>query len=81
MFENINAHENNGNKAQFGVHLGFDTFPRFMNAISHKRTAKIDVRHEYLKLLDLARRSYDLYTNSLGLYHESQRMLLNTRES
>ena len=81
VVENTGAEVNNGNKAQFGLHFGYDTLPQIIKSVSFKRTAKIDVRQEYLKMLDLARRSYDLYTNALGLYHESKRMLEYTKES
>ena len=50
-------------------------------ASSDKRTAKINVQDEYFKVLNLARRAHDLYTNSVGLYTESLRSLELNRTS
>ena len=70
-----------GEHELFGITFGYDTFPRILSSLSRKRTAKIDVQDQYLKMLDFARRSHDLFTNMIGLYTESKRSLRLNREA
>lgn len=81
ILENKDAKKNIENQAQFGINLGYDTLPKILIASSDKRTAKINVQDEYFKVLNLARRAHDLYTNSVGLYTESLRSLELNRTS
>lgn len=61
--------------ATFAFQFGYNTLPNILIAKSFYDTAKIDVRSEYIKMLDNARRSFDLYTNALESYTEALRSL------
>lgn len=66
--------------ANFSFNFGYDSVPRILIAKSLMHTSKIDLKKEYLNILDWARRSYDLYTNSLGGYTEAKRSLAINRQ-
>ena len=67
--------------AQFSFNFGYDSLPKILISNSLKKTAKIDLRKEYINMLDAARRSFDLYTNSLGGYTEAKRGLCLNRKA
>lgn len=67
--------------ARFHFHLGYDTVPRILNAISLKRSAKIAKNQAYLSILDHARRAHGNYKNAMRQYTESLLALTINRES
>ncbi|MDD9952412.1 MAG: hypothetical protein OXT67_12700, partial [Zetaproteobacteria bacterium] len=81
IFSNVDRPQNANNDAQFALRFGYDTLPNILISRSLGKTAKIDVRKEYLDMLDSARRSFDLYTNSLGGYTEAKRALRVNRDA
>ena len=66
--------------ARFAIKLGYGTIPSILESVSRKRTARIDVRKEYIDMLNNARISYDLYTNSLGGFTEARRAMEKNRK-
>ena len=68
------------NEARFAFKFGYDSIPNILISKAQKNTAVINMRQEYLNMLDSGRRSYDLYTNSLGGYTEAKRSLEMNRQ-
>ena len=66
---------------RFGANFGYGTLPNILIAKSQAKVAKVDVKLEFLNLLDTARRSFDLYTNSLGSYTQAIDSLKITRDA
>ena len=80
IFQNIDGPSFARTDARFSLSLGYDTLPNILIANSLKRTAKIDLRKEYIKMLNYARRSYDLYKFTRG-YTEAKRSLKMNRKA
>lgn len=72
---------NNASSVSLAVRLGYGTLPAVFTANSIEKTAEIDVWSGYLQMLDNARRSFDLYTNSLGGYTEAKRSIVYSRKA
>ena len=81
VFNNVDGPQMTSTDARFSFNLGYDTLPNILIAKSLKKTAEIDLRKEYISMLNMARRSYDLYTNSLGGYTEAKRSLKTNRKA
>ena len=62
--------------AMFSFSFGYETIPKILISNSLKNRAKIDVEKEFLEMIHISRRSYDLYTNSLGGYTEAKKKAL-----
>jgi hypothetical protein len=67
--------------AMFSFSFGYETIPKILISNSLKNRAKIDVEKEFLEMIHISRRSYDLYTNSLGGYTEAKRSLRLNRQA
>lgn len=77
----FSAVENSNHDAQFAFNFGYDMLPHILIAKSLLKTTKIDLRKGYLRMLNEARKSYDIYTNSLGAYTESRRSIKYNRQA
>ena len=66
--------------ARFAINLGYGTLPGILESVSEQRSARIDVRQEYINILNKARDSYDHYTNGLGGFTEAKRALQVNRK-
>ncbi|MFK7826182.1 MAG: hypothetical protein AB8G05_18665 [Oligoflexales bacterium] len=78
---NIFANANESNDEILALRFGYGTLPNILIAESQMRTVKIDVRKEYITMLDIARRSFDYYTNAIGGYTEAKRSLCSNRRA
>lgn len=78
---NIFSNANESNDEILALRFGYGTLPNILIAESKMRTAKIDVRKEYISMLDMARRSFDYYTNGLGGFTEASRSLSSNRRA
>ena len=65
----------------FNLSLGYGTIPNILESVSEKRTARIDVRNEYIKMLTHAREAYDSYINAKESYTEAKKALKENRKS
>ena len=81
MFSYVDRPGNTDNDARFAFRFGYGTLPNILISRSFRNTAKIDVRKEYIGMLDHARRSFDFYTNSLGGFTEAKRSLRINRKA
>lgn len=81
LFGEVDRSANPNHDARFAFRLGYDTLPQILISKSLAKTATIDVRKEYIELLNTARRSFDYYTNSLGGYTEAKRAIRINREA
>ena len=72
---------NTNNEANFAFTLGYGTLPEVLISKSFAKTAKLDVKNEFINLLNIARKSFDMYTNSIGGYTEAKRALKVNREA
>ena len=78
---NMFSNANESNDEILALRFGYGTLPNILIAQSQMRTVKIDVRKEYISMLDMARRSFDYYTNALGGYTEANRALGSNRKA
>ena len=78
---NIFSNANESNDEILALRFGYGTLPNILIAESQMRTVKIDVRKEYITMLDMARRSFDYYTNAIGGYTEAKRSLSSNRRA
>ena len=69
----------NKTAAQFSIVIGYGNLPFTLMVNSFSSTAFIDVKSEFMKMINAARTSYDLYNNGLGIYTESKESLKNNR--
>ncbi len=81
MFTNIDRPFNITNDARFAFRFGYGTLPNIMISRSFASSSEINVRSQYMQMLDNARRSFDLYTNALGGYTEAKRSLAVNRQA
>ncbi len=72
---------NNGTNAQFAIHFGYSVIPKVLYVNSLSDTAYIDVKDQYISMLNAARTAYDTYTNGLELYTQSIDSLRHTQEA
>ena len=79
IFKSIDTPANND--AHFAASLGYGTLPRILKANSQRRTVSISVEEQFLKLIHLARRAHDTFTNSMGLLTEGKRSFAYNRQS
>jgi len=71
----------NNSKPQFAVSLGYGTLPAVLTANSLSGTAYIDVKKQYLSMLNSARQAYDSCISTFEEYVEIKRGLEETRKA
>ena len=78
---NIFSTPNEANDEILALRFGYGTLPNILIAESQMRSVKVDLRKEYITMLDTARRSFDYYTNAIGGYTEAKRSLSSNRRA
>lgn len=70
-----------GTPAQIVLQLNYSFVPQVLYSTSLSNTAKIDVENQILKMINVARISWDTYKYNIGAYVESQRSLIINRKA
>lgn len=63
------------------VNVGYDTLPKMLTSVSLTKTAEIDVESTFVQMVEMGRRAFDTYTNSLGGFTEATRSMELNRKA
>ncbi len=71
----------NGTNAEFAITFGYGNIPSVLTTNSSANTAFIDVKSQYVDVLNSARVAYDLYKNSMHVYTQATASLRQNRNT
>lgn len=71
----------NATSAEFAITLGYGNIPSVLTTNSSANTAFIDVKSQYVDILNSARVAYDLYKNSMHIYTQASVSLKQNRNA
>lgn len=71
----------NTTRADFAITLGYGNIPNVLSTNSSTNTAFIDVKSQYVDILNSARVAYDLYKNSMHVYTQATVSLKENRKA